>query len=65
MVISDLQHIESATETDVQGGCKHWWCWSPDSKARVISIDPPSIDPLSYNTVGAEAEELKLLEPTL
>jgi hypothetical protein len=28
MIISDLQHIESATETKVQGGCKwhdRWW----------------------------------------
>jgi hypothetical protein len=27
VIISDLQHIESATETDVQGGCKRPSCW--------------------------------------
>jgi hypothetical protein len=27
VIILDLQHIKSATETEVQGGC--WRCWRP------------------------------------
>jgi hypothetical protein len=50
MVISDLQHIESATKTEVQGGCRRWWCPSGNMIFR-----PSSIDPLSYNVAGAEA----------
>lgn len=50
MIISDLQHIESATETEVQGGCKRWWC--PYGSA---SVDPISFGSLSYNAAEAEA----------
>jgi hypothetical protein len=52
VIISDLQHIESATETEVQGGCKK--CWRPSGgqkpKPPAISCDPPY-----YNTAVAEA----------
>jgi hypothetical protein len=45
MIISDLQHIESVTETAVQGGCRRCDDWRP-----------PGVKRNPYNTAEAEAE---------
>lgn len=43
MIISNLQHIESATETSVQGGCKK--CWKPFGGGKCY-----------YNAAGGKSE---------
>jgi hypothetical protein len=73
VIISDLQHIESATKTEVNGGCRK--CWQSGGNILVApvdplsdynpSIEPPCMDSPSHNMVGIEVGKLKLLEPSL
>jgi hypothetical protein len=57
VIISDLQHIESATETEVNGGCRR--CWRPSGGQQNTPAIP--YDSLYYNAAGAEEQKLKLL----
>jgi hypothetical protein len=58
MIILNLQHIESATETEVQGGCCH--CWRPPggrSKPKDLYYNQPLCS-------KAKAKAKALLEST-
>jgi hypothetical protein len=45
VIISDLQHIESATETEVKGGCKRPSCWHHRRpQAITAEVDPENFD---------------------
>ncbi|MFM2313983.1 MAG: hypothetical protein RLZZ04_3259 [Cyanobacteriota bacterium] len=62
MIISDLQHIESATVTEVQGGCGDFGdvlAYRPPSHQRIappMTTPGGSISPLPYyNVASADA----------
>jgi hypothetical protein len=51
MIISDLQHIESATETEVNGGFAAGGCYQPSYPSHCGG----SYYPRPYNVASAEA----------
>jgi hypothetical protein len=60
MIISDLQHIESATETEINGGCG--WCGSYNPRPYNVASADAGAQAFGTNTRTSTATDTLVIQ---